>query len=106
MSKTKGGGSTRNGRDSAAKRLGVKVFDGTEVTAGAILVRQRGTRFHAGQGATEWCGSPRGAAASSSTSASARPAAHRTARTRRDPRVAPGVSHSTSGEGCGARLRG
>jgi len=50
MSKTKGGGSTRNGRDSAAKRLGVKVFDGTEVTAGAILVRQRGTRFHAGQG--------------------------------------------------------
>jgi len=34
MSKTKGGGSTRNGRDSAAKRLGVKVFDGTEVTAG------------------------------------------------------------------------
>jgi large subunit ribosomal protein L27 len=49
MSKTKGGGSTRNGRDSAAKRLGVKVFDGTAVTAGSILVRQRGTRFHPGQ---------------------------------------------------------
>jgi large subunit ribosomal protein L27 len=49
MSKTKGGGSTRNGRDSAAKRLGVKVFDGTQVRAGAIIVRQRGTRFHAGE---------------------------------------------------------
>ena len=48
MSKTKGGGSTRNGRDSAAKRLGVKVFDGTSVPAGAIIVRQRGTHFHAG----------------------------------------------------------
>ena len=48
MSKTKGGGSTRNGRDSAAQRLGVKVFDGTEVRAGAIIVRQRGTRFHPG----------------------------------------------------------
>jgi large subunit ribosomal protein L27 len=48
MSKTKGGGSTKNGRDSAAQRLGVKVFDGTAVTAGAILVRQRGTRFHPG----------------------------------------------------------
>lgn len=48
MSKTKGGGSTKNGRDSAAQRLGVKVFDGTAVSAGAILVRQRGTRFHPG----------------------------------------------------------
>jgi large subunit ribosomal protein L27 len=48
MSKTKGGGSTRNGRDSAAQRLGVKTFDGTAVTAGSILVRQRGTRFHPG----------------------------------------------------------
>ena len=48
MSKTKGGGSTRNGRDSQAKRLGVKVFDGTSVPAGTILVRQRGTRFHPG----------------------------------------------------------
>ena len=48
MSKTKGGGSTRNGRDSNAQRLGVKVFDGTIVRAGAIIVRQRGTRFHPG----------------------------------------------------------
>jgi len=48
MSKTKGGGSTRNGRDSRAQRLGVKVFDGTEVPAGSILVRQRGTRVHPG----------------------------------------------------------
>lgn len=48
MSKTKGGGSTRNGRDSESKRLGVKVFDGTTVTAGSILVRQRGTRIHPG----------------------------------------------------------
>lgn len=48
MSKTKGGGSTRNGRDSRAQRLGVKVFDGTEVTAGSIIVRQRGTKFHPG----------------------------------------------------------
>lgn len=49
MSKTKGGGSTRNGRDSQSKRLGVKVFDGTEVQAGTIIVRQRGTRFHPGE---------------------------------------------------------
>jgi large subunit ribosomal protein L27 len=49
MSKTKGGGSTRNGRDSNAQRLGVKVFDGTEVTAGTIILRQRGTRFHPGR---------------------------------------------------------
>ena len=48
MSKTKGGGSTRNGRDSQAKRLGVKVFDGQTVTAGSIIVRQRGTRIHPG----------------------------------------------------------
>jgi large subunit ribosomal protein L27 len=48
MSKTKGGGSTKNGRDSKAKRLGPKVFDGQQVTAGAILVRQRGTRIHPG----------------------------------------------------------
>ena len=48
MSKTKGGGSTRNGRDSAGQRLGVKVFDGTAVKTGAIIVRQRGTRFHPG----------------------------------------------------------
>ncbi len=48
MSKTKGGGSTRNGRDSNAQRLGVKAYDGTFVSAGSILVRQRGTRFHPG----------------------------------------------------------
>ena len=48
MSKTKGGGSTRNGRDSNAQRLGVKAYDGTLVTAGSILVRQRGTRIHPG----------------------------------------------------------
>ncbi len=48
MSKTKAGGSTKNGRDSAAKRLGPKVFDGQSVNAGAILVRQRGTRIHPG----------------------------------------------------------
>jgi large subunit ribosomal protein L27 len=48
MSKTKGGGSTRNGRDSRAQRLGVKVFDGTTVSAGSIIVRQRGTRVHPG----------------------------------------------------------
>jgi large subunit ribosomal protein L27 len=48
MSKTKGGGSTRNGRDSNAQRLGVKVYDGTSVRAGAIIVRQRGTHFHPG----------------------------------------------------------
>lgn len=49
MSKTKGGGSTRNGRDSQSKRLGVKVFDGTAIRAGGIIVRQRGTRFHPGR---------------------------------------------------------
>ena len=49
MSKTKGGGSTRNGRDSAAKRLGPKVFDGQRVQAGAIIVRQRGTKIHPGE---------------------------------------------------------
>ncbi|HEX6236130.1 MAG TPA: 50S ribosomal protein L27 [Acidimicrobiales bacterium] len=49
MSKTKGAGSTRNGRDSQSKRLGVKVFDGTQINAGTIIVRQRGTRFHPGE---------------------------------------------------------
>ena len=48
MSKTKGGGSTRNGRDSEAKRLGVKVYGGQTIPAGSIIVRQRGTRFHPG----------------------------------------------------------
>ena len=49
MSKTKGAGSTKNGRDSQSKRLGVKAYDGTAVSAGAIIVRQRGTRFHPGE---------------------------------------------------------
>ncbi len=48
MAHKKAGGSTRNGRDSNAKRLGVKRFGGEAVLAGNILVRQRGTRFHAG----------------------------------------------------------
>jgi large subunit ribosomal protein L27 len=48
MSKTKGGGSTRNGRDSNAQRLGVKMFDGQQIRAGGIIVRQRGTHFHPG----------------------------------------------------------
>jgi large subunit ribosomal protein L27 len=48
MAHKKAGGSTRNGRDSNSKRLGVKRFGGQEVLAGNILVRQRGTRFHAG----------------------------------------------------------
>jgi len=49
MSKTKAGGSTKNGRDSHAQRLGPKVFDGQAVDGGAILVRQRGTRIHPGE---------------------------------------------------------
>ena len=49
MAQKKGGGSTRNGRDSEAKRLGVKRFGGETISAGNILVRQRGTVFHAGE---------------------------------------------------------
>ena len=49
MAHKKAGGSTRNGRDSESKRLGVKRFGGQFVLAGNILVRQRGTRFHAGE---------------------------------------------------------
>ena len=49
MSKTKGGGSTRNGRDSNSQRLGVKVYDGGKVLSGTIIVRQRGTRIHPGE---------------------------------------------------------
>ena len=48
MAHKKAGGSTRNGRDSESKRLGVKRFGGEQVLAGNILVRQRGTKFHAG----------------------------------------------------------
>ncbi len=49
MAHKKAGGSTRNGRDSQSKRLGVKRFGGQVVLAGNILVRQRGTKFHAGE---------------------------------------------------------
>jgi large subunit ribosomal protein L27 len=49
MATKKGGGSTRNGRDSAGRRLGVKRFGGERVRAGNILARQRGTNFHAGE---------------------------------------------------------
>jgi len=48
MAHKKAGGSTRNGRDSVSKRLGVKCFGGESVRAGNIIVRQRGTRFHPG----------------------------------------------------------
>jgi large subunit ribosomal protein L27 len=48
MAHKKGASSTRNGRDSNAQRLGVKVYSGTEVHAGTIIVRQRGTKFHPG----------------------------------------------------------
>lgn len=48
MAHKKAGGSTRNGRDSESKRLGVKIYGGQEVLAGNIIVRQRGTRMHAG----------------------------------------------------------
>jgi len=49
MAHKKAGGSSRNGRDSQSKRLGVKRFGGEAVAAGSIIVRQRGTRFHAGE---------------------------------------------------------
>lgn len=49
MAHKKGGGSTKNGRDSESKRLGVKKFGGQHVIAGNILVRQRGTKFHPGK---------------------------------------------------------
>ncbi len=51
MAHKKGLGSSKNGRDSESKRLGVKIFDGQEIKAGMIVVRQRGTRFHPGVGA-------------------------------------------------------
>ena len=50
MAHKKGGGSSRNGRDSESKRLGVKTFAGQDVPAGSILVRQRGTKIHPGTG--------------------------------------------------------
>ncbi|MBP0598487.1 MULTISPECIES: 50S ribosomal protein L27 [Herbaspirillum] len=49
MAHKKGGGTTRNGRDSESKRLGVKVYGGQVINAGGIIVRQRGTRVHAGE---------------------------------------------------------
>lgn len=49
MAHKKAGGSTRNGRDSESKRLGVKRFGGEQVSAGSIIVRQRGTAYHAGE---------------------------------------------------------
>jgi large subunit ribosomal protein L27 len=49
MAHKKGQGSVRNGRDSHSQRLGVKVYGGTTVSAGSILVRQRGTRYHPGR---------------------------------------------------------
>ena len=48
MAQKKGGGSTRNGRDSQPKMLGVKAFGGQQISAGSIIVRQRGTKFHPG----------------------------------------------------------
>jgi len=50
MAHKKAGGSSRNGRDSAGKRLGLKIFGGTIVVPGNVIVRQRGTRFHPGAG--------------------------------------------------------
>ena len=49
MSKTKAGGSSKNGRDSAGRRLGVKLFGGQSVNTGGIIVRQRGTKFYPGE---------------------------------------------------------
>ena len=49
MAHKKAGGSTRNGRDSESKRLGVKIFGGQQVIAGNIILRQRGTKFHPGE---------------------------------------------------------
>jgi len=49
MAHKKGQGTSKNGRDSNAQRLGVKAYGGQTVTAGSILIRQRGTRFHAGE---------------------------------------------------------
>ena len=49
MAHKKAGGSTRNGRDSESKRLGVKVFGGQQINSGSIIVRQRGTKMHAGE---------------------------------------------------------
>jgi large subunit ribosomal protein L27 len=55
MATSKSGGSTQNGRDSVSKRLGIKLFDGQVVQGGEIIVRQRGTRVHAGAGVGMGC---------------------------------------------------
>ena len=56
MSKTKAGGSTRNGRDSESKRLGTKVYDGQDISAGSIVIRQRGTKIHPGENVSKGWG--------------------------------------------------
>jgi large subunit ribosomal protein L27 len=53
MAHKEGGGSSRNGRDSNSKRLGVKAFGGQDIPAGSIIVRQRGTRIHPGEGVSK-----------------------------------------------------
>ena len=53
MAHKKGGGSSRNGRDSESKRLGVKAYAGEEISAGSVIVRQRGTRIHPGDGVSK-----------------------------------------------------
>lgn len=50
MAQKKGGGSTRNGRESESKRLGVKIYGGEHIIPGNIIIRQRGTEYHAGEG--------------------------------------------------------
>lgn len=50
MAQKKGGGSTRNGRESESKRLGVKMYGGEHIVPGNIIIRQRGTEYHAGEG--------------------------------------------------------
>ena len=55
MATSKSGGSTRNGRDSKSKRLGIKIFDGQEIKAGQIIIRQRGTKLHPGRSVGRAC---------------------------------------------------
>jgi len=72
MATKKAGGSTKNGRDSNPKMLGVKIYGGQSVTAGNIIVRQRGTEFHAGQSGSRYCGVPERMAAPSVASSNKR----------------------------------
>ena len=69
MAQKKGGGSTRNGRDSQPKMLGVKRYGGETVSAGSIIVRQRGTKFHAGENVA-WAATTRSSRWSTARSAS------------------------------------